>query len=151
MFQVSFGIDSSDWLLKTQINQLANRGSLDESRLSHTQTLSHNSQWEPSMLRNPHVVTEQPSLVDQVLDERTVAAIGMLSPRLNASETGFATSVEKAFVNLQFNDLSMSAHAGNSFLSRLSRSGNVLSAFPELSHTRVKGALYETPQVASRR
>ena len=47
-----------------------------------------------------------------VLDERTVAAIDMLSPRLNASEAGFATSVEKAFVNLQFNDLSMPAHAG---------------------------------------
>lgn len=52
------------------------------------------------MLRNPHVVTEPSSLVDQVLDERTVAVIGMLSPRLNASEAGFATSVEKAFVNL---------------------------------------------------
>ncbi|MFT4559815.1 MAG: hypothetical protein ACI93T_003691 [Porticoccaceae bacterium] len=103
------------------------------------------------MLRNPHVVTEHLSLVDHVLDERTVAVIGMLSPRLNASEAGFATSAEKAFVNLQFNDLSMSAHADRTFLSRLSRSGNVLSALPELSHTRVKGTLYETPQVASRR
>lgn len=114
MFQVSSGDYPSDWLLKAQINQAANRGSLDESRLSHTQTLSHNSQWEPSMLRNPHVVTEPPSFVAQVLDERTDASIGMLSPRLNASEAGFATSVEKAFVNLKFNDLSTSAHAGDS-------------------------------------
>ena len=50
--------------------------------------------------------------MDGVLDERTVAVIEMLSPRLNTSETGFAASVEKAFVNLQFNDLSMPAHAG---------------------------------------
>ena len=47
-----------------------------------------------------------------VLDERTVAVVEILSPRLGISETGFATSVEKAFVNLQFNDLSMPAHAG---------------------------------------
>jgi hypothetical protein len=89
--------------------------------------------------------------VVHVLDERTVAVIEILSPRLGISETGFATSVEKAFVNLQFNDLSMPAHAGGTFLSRLFRSGNVLSAFPELSHTRVKETLNEIPQMASRR
>ena len=89
--------------------------------------------------------------MDRFLDERTVAAIDMLSPRLNASEAGFATSVEKAFVNLQFNDLSVPAHAGLTFLSRLFRSGNVLSAFPELSHTRLKGTLNEISQMASRR
>ncbi len=70
------------------------------------------------MLRNPHVATELSSITDRVLRVWIMPTIEVISCHLTAIEAGFATSVEKAFVNLQFNDLSTSAHAGDSFFSR---------------------------------
>ena len=107
-----------NWLLKTPDSVPVIRDSITGSRLSHTQTLSHNSQWDPSMLRNPHVATERSTVMDRVLSERNLPDFDLLSGCLIASEAGPATSVEKAFVNLQFNDLSTSAHAGDSVFSR---------------------------------
>tara|TARA_R110002072_G_scaffold146075_3_gene292854 strand:- start:7308 stop:7766 length:459 start_codon:yes stop_codon:yes gene_type:complete len=96
------------------------------------------------MLRNPHVVTERSSFTDLVLDERSASNIGILSTALTASEDGVASSVEKAFVNLRFNDLSTSVSAGDSlFLSKLSLQWHFIDAF-NLSHPRTRETVYET-------
>jgi hypothetical protein len=111
VFSVSFGLRIDDWLLKTQITVSVNCGSSSGSLISHTQTLSHNSQWDPSMLRNPHVATESPSIMDRVLSVRNLHALEQFSGRLTASEAGFAMSVEKAFVNALFlRSLDVSSH-----------------------------------------
>jgi hypothetical protein len=103
------------------------------------------------MLRNPHVATDYSSVTDRVLNVRNWRHIELLSYRLAALEAGFATSVEKAFVNLRFNDLSTSAHAGDSIFSRgfltSARHHGVLNSLTLAS----KGTVYETPEVASRR
>lgn len=77
----------------------ANRDPQKESRLSHTQTLSHNLHRDPSMLRNRHVVTESSSFMDRILDERNASSIELVLNHLSASEVAIATSVEKAFVD----------------------------------------------------
>lgn len=70
------------------------------------------------MLRNPHVATDYSSVKDRVLVVRNRLNIELLSSHLTAIEDGFATSVEKAFVNWQFNELSTSADADDSIFSR---------------------------------
>lgn len=88
------------------------------------------------MLRNPHVVTELSSVRDLILDERNRLNIELLSSHLSASEAGIATSVEKAFVNLRFNDLSTSASADDSFpLEGFSPQQRSLGAPETLSHS----------------
>lgn len=88
------------------------------------------------MLRNPHVVTELSSVKDLILDERNSPNIELLSGRLAAFEAGFATSVEKAFVNLRFDDLSTSASADDFFsLEAFSNQQRSLGAPETLSHS----------------
>lgn len=102
------------------------------------------------MLRIPHVVTELSSIKAEILNERKSTNVGTISSHLAAEEAGAATSVEKAFVNLRFNDLSTSAHAGDSVFSRsFSHISSVYWTLLTLSRSH-KGDLYETPEMASR-
>lgn len=88
------------------------------------------------MLRNPHVATESSSAMDQVLDVRRRASIGP-SGCLTAFEAGHATSIEKAFVDQLFNELSTSAHAGDSLfsLAAFSLQQRSLGVSESLSHS----------------
>lgn len=138
---VSSGNLPNDWLPETRLDVPAQRDSQKESQFSHTQTLSHDSQWDPSMLCNPHVTTESSSVMDQVLDVRNWANIEQPFGCLAAFEAGSATSTEKAFVNLQFNELSTSVHADDSLFSLVAFSvwQRSLGVSRTLSHTRQRG------------
>ena len=79
--------------------------------------------------------------MDRILDERNASSIQLVVNHLSASGAVIATSVEKAFVDLQFNDLSTSAHAGDFLfsLAALSPQQRSLGASETLSHARSKG------------
>ncbi len=102
------------------------------------------------MLRNPHVTTGTASVMDRFLNVQNRASIDQPFGRLTAFEAGSATSIEKAFVNRQFNDLSTSAHAGDSRFSLAAFSlSAAFSTLLKLSHARSQGTVYETSEVAS--